>query len=266
MAMPGSASSASSRQRPRAEAAVPEQPATMEVLGYPVAAVDLAAAADWLLRAASKGRGRLVVTLNPELVVRADEDAELRSALAQADLTVADGVGLLWAARREGRHLPGRVPGVDLAARVMALGGGGLRVFFLGGKPGVAERAAVVAGERWGIVSAGHHHGYFAGPRATSEVIERVRAAAPDLLLAGLGESQELFLAGNRVELGARVLMGVGGTLDVLAGEAKRTPAWTRGASLEWAWRVGLDPRRWHRVPRLVRFVRLVLAHRRSRR
>jgi N-acetylglucosaminyldiphosphoundecaprenol N-acetyl-beta-D-mannosaminyltransferase len=265
VATSGHASSASSRQRPRTEVAVPERPTTLEVLGYRVAAVDLAAAADWLLSAASEGRDRLVVTLNPELVVRASEDTELRSALAQADLTVADGVGLLWAARREGRRLPGRVPGVDLAARVMALGGSELRVFFLGGKPGVAERAAAVAGERWRVVSAGHHHGYFGGPRETSEVIERVRAAAPDLLLAGLGESQELFLAGNRAELGARLLMGVGGTLDVLAGEAKRTPAWTRRASLEWAWRVGLDPRRWHRIPRLVRFVRLVLAHRRGR-
>jgi N-acetylglucosaminyldiphosphoundecaprenol N-acetyl-beta-D-mannosaminyltransferase len=241
-----------------------EQPATEEVLGYRVAAVDLAGAADWLLRAASAGPDRLVVTLNPEIVVRASEDAVLRGALAQADLIVADGVGLLWAARRQGRRLPGRVPGVDLAARVMALGGSRLRVFFLGGKPGVAERAAAAAGERWGVVTAGHQHGYFSGPRETKEVVERVRVAAPDLLLAGLGESQELFLAGNRAELGARVLMGVGGTLDVLAGEAKRTPAWTRRARLEWAWRVGLDPRRWHRIPRLVRFVRLVLSHRRD--
>jgi N-acetylglucosaminyldiphosphoundecaprenol N-acetyl-beta-D-mannosaminyltransferase len=242
---------------------VPEQPAKVEVLGYRVASVDLAGAADWLLRAARGRPDRLVVTLNPEIVVRASQDAELRSALHQADLIVADGVGLLWAARREGRPLPGRVPGVDLAAHAMAVGGKGLRVFFLGGKPGVAERAAAVAGERWGVVTAGYHHGYFSGPRETSEVVELVRAATPDLLLAGLGESQELFLAGNRSALGAHVLMGVGGTLDVLAGEAKRTPDWTRRAGLEWAWRVGLDPRRWHRIPRLVQFVGLVLRHRR---
>lgn len=231
----------------------------MSVLGHPLAVLDLEEAARWLLAATGEATPRLVVTLNPELVVRARHDQILRAALGEADLTVADGVGLLWAARREGHRLPGRVPGVDLAARAMELGGPDLRVFFLGGKPGVAESAAAEARRRWRVEPAGCHHGYFGGPEESAAVVAKVRESAPDLLLAGLGEGQEAFLADNLGSLDARVSIGVGGTLDVLAGAASRTPAWTRRLHLEWAWRVGLDRRRWHRVPRLVRFVTLVL-------
>lgn len=236
-------------------------PGKVEVLGYQVASVGLDEASRWVLAAAREAdKPRLVVTLNPEIVVRAEHDRVLLSALTNSDFTVADGVGLLWAARREGHRLPGRVPGVELASRVMELGGADLKVFFLGGGPGVAERAAAAARSRWGVVAAGHHHGFFTGQTETESVVSAVRSASPDLLLAGLGERQEAFLDAHRRELGARVLIGVGGTLDVLAGEARRTPGWTRTLHLEWAWRVGLDRRRWHRIPRLAQFVRLVLS------
>ncbi|QRN81003.1 MAG: WecB/TagA/CpsF family glycosyltransferase, partial [Nocardiopsis sp. BM-2018] len=79
------------------------------------------------------------------------------------------------------------------------------------------------------------------------------------LLLAGLGEGQEAVLAAQRRRWGVGAMIGVGGTLDVLAGVAKRTPTWTRRLGVEWAWRVGLDPARWHRFPRLIRFVGLAL-------
>ncbi|MEX2536769.1 MAG: WecB/TagA/CpsF family glycosyltransferase [Trueperaceae bacterium] len=240
---------------------MPEAPATVEVVGYRLAAIDLNGAAEWLMRAAQQeDRPRLIVTLNPEIVVRSGTSVALRSALRHADLTVADGVGLLWAARRAGHILPGRVSGIDLVCRAMELGGSSLRVYFLGAGPGVAERAAAKAQERWGTRVAGFHHGYFSGEAESEQVISEVRSAAPNLLLAGLGEGQEEFLDSNRLALGAKVLVGVGGTLDVLAGEAQRTPAWTRKLHLEWAWRVGLDRRRWHRIPRLLRFVRLVRA------
>jgi N-acetylglucosaminyldiphosphoundecaprenol N-acetyl-beta-D-mannosaminyltransferase len=261
---------------------VTHRPATADILGYPLAVVDLDEAARWMLDTALSGgdraspesteapgltgegdesarsEGRLVVTLNPEIVVRAEADPRLREAVGRADIIVADGIGLLWAAARHGVRLPGRVSGIDLVCRVMELGAGALRVYFLGGKPGVAERAAATAKQRWGVVIAGCHHGYFT-EREEAAVVAAVGQARAHVLLAGLGEGQEMFLDRHRGALGAAVLIGVGGTLDVLAGEASRTPTWTRRLNLEWAWRVGLDRRRWHRFPRLVSFVRLVL-------
>lgn len=229
------------------------------VLGYPLDLVTLDEAALRVVELAHSATGALVVTLNPEIVVRAEGDVRLREAIAGSALCVADGVGLVWAARRGGVRVPERVPGVDLAARAMAAGAGGLRVYFLGGRPGVAERAATAARRRFGIAVAGARDGFF-GSDEEQGVVEEVRASGANLLLAGLGERQELFLAQHRAALGVGVAMGVGGTLDVLAGAVRRTPTWTRRWGVEWAWRVGLDPGRWHRAPRLARFVRLVLS------
>ena len=199
------------------------------------------------------------MTLNPEIVVRARRDADLRAALARADLTVADGVGIVWAARRSGVVLPGRVPGVELAFTVMALGGEALRVAFVGGRAGVAERAAEAARERWGVDVVMARDGYFDRQREGHDVATQVARSGAQLLLAGLGEGQELVLERYRALWGVGAMIGVGGTLDVLAGVATRTPAWTRRLGLEWAWRVGLDPARWHRLPRLARFVALTI-------
>ena len=233
------------------------------VLGYSVAPVTLPQAARRVLELA-RARAphvapHLVVTLNPEIVVQARQDAALHQAIESAELIVADGVGILWAARRAGVALPGRVPGVELVEHVLREGGTELRVFFLGARPGVAERAAAAAHQRFGTEVAGTHHGYFRRPEDVPEVTARVRDAAPDLLLAGMGAGQERFLVEHGEALAVPVAIGVGGTLDVLAGEARRTPTWTRRLNLEWAWRVGLDPKRWHRIPRLLHFAVVVL-------
>lgn len=238
----------------------PKLPAPRVVLGHPLHAIDLEAAARWTLSAAYASDGpRLVVTLNPEIVVRARHDADLRGALERADLTVADGVGVVWAARRTGHALPGRVAGVELAFRVLELGGADLRVAMVGGRPGVAESAAAEAQRRWGSDVVLTRDGYFDRAREGAAVADAVAASGAHLLLAGLGEGQEVVLDTHRDRWGVGAMVGVGGSLDVLAGVAKRTPAWTRRVGLEWAWRVGLDPARWHRFPRLLRFVGLTL-------
>ncbi len=233
----------------------------LELLGLPLDPVDFEGALariEGFLRTPGLDP---VVTLNPELVVRARRDPELARAVRRASLVTPDGVGILWAARRlYGVRLPERVTGVELTEALLERGGPGLSVFFLGGRPGVAERAAQAAHARYRVRVAGVHHGYFEDEGA---VVQRVREAAPDLLLVGLGERQEKFIERNRDALGARVAIGVGGTLDVLAGVARRAPAWTRRLGLEWAWRVGTDPRRWRRGLRLVVFWYLVEKSRR---
>lgn len=242
----------------------PETPRLVDVLGHQVAAVSLEQATDWTIRrCGSDLPAALLVTLNPEIIVQARADAALARALAAADLTVADGVGVLWAAGRGGVKLPGRVPGVELATGVLEKAGPGLRVFFLGARPGIAERAAANAHARWGTVVAGHAHGYFDRRQEAAEIVSQVAESGAQLLLGGLGEGQELFLLEHMEQMGVRVAIGVGGTLDVLAGEVSRTPAWTRRLGVEWLWRVGLDHRRWHRIPRLVRFAGLVLRQKR---
>lgn len=233
-------------------------PDTVKVLDYAVAPISLEAAAQWCLNAVRDPAPKLLVTLNPEIIIQAQTNVALKDALLSASLTVADGVGVVWAAKQVGYTLPERVPGVELATRVLELGANSLSVYFLGAKPGVAERAASEAARRFGTHIAGVQHGYFKRPDEVPGVLAAVQASGAQLLLAGLGEGQELFLHSHRNSLNVPLMIGVGGTLDVLAGEVKRTPVWTRRAGLEWAWRVGTAPERWHRFPRLLKFVRLV--------
>lgn len=238
----------------------PAAPQVTSVLGFDVAVMAPEDAARWVLaRSLSEEPATLVVTLNPEIIIQSRSDSRLAAALQSAGLTVADGVGVVWAARRAGTQLPGRVPGVDLTARVLELGGADLPVFFLGSRPGVAARAAAVAADRWGVTVAGHRHGYFDRDSDAAEVTAEVAASGARLVLAGLGEGQELFLQQHLDAMGVRVAIGVGGTLDVLAGEVQRTPDWTRRLGIEWLWRVGSDRSRWHRFPRLLKFAQLVL-------
>ncbi len=256
------------RESPDVDAAAPAPVPTATVLGYDVAVLDLAAAIEragaLVDRSQSDGRDRQIVTLNPEFVVLAERDERLRAALRRADLRVADGVGIVWAARRGGTSLPGRVPGVELATGLLRARGSSLRAYFYGGEPGVAAAAAEAARARFGISIAGHRHGFQRDAREVEDVVADIRASDAHLLLAGLGPRQETFLAEHRGAFGGLLGIGVGGTLDVLAGRATRTPAWTRRLGLEWAWRVGLDPSRWHRVPRLARFAWRVVAEGRS--
>jgi N-acetylglucosaminyldiphosphoundecaprenol N-acetyl-beta-D-mannosaminyltransferase len=229
------------------------------VLGYKVAKLTLEHATNWCLQAVQEPTPKLLVTTNPEIIVQAEISPELKKALLSADLTVADGVGVVWASRQLGDAVPGRVPGVELATRVLEGGGSSLRVFFLGSKPGVAQKAAEAAKRNYGTVIAGVQHGYFKRPEDVPAICQLVRESNAHLLLAGLGEGQELFLHVNRSALNVPLMIGVGGTLDVMAGEVQRTPLWTRKVGLEWAYRVGLDRKRWHRFPRLLKFVKLVL-------
>lgn len=207
---------------------------------------------------------RLVVTANPETVLKARRTPDLAQVMGGAALVVADGVGILWAARRLGTPLPGRVAGIDLAEGLLeACQTAGRPVFLLGGRPGVADLAAEALVRRWpGLRVSGTWHGYF-DEGQERDVLEAVARARPALLLCGMGcPRQELWLgrhARTLEECGVRVAMGVGGALDVWSGGVRRAPLRWRRAGLEWLWRLGQDPRRLGRQLQLVRFVLEVL-------
>ena len=229
-----------------------------QVLDYKLAIVNLEQACQWSLQALKDPKPKFLVTLNPEIVINAQKDSKLKNALSNADFTVADGIGLTWAAKKYGYSLE-RVAGVELVERILATAKSEIRVFFLGSKPGVAEQAANRAKEKYGSQIAGFHHGYFDKNNA-DEVIELIYKSGADFLIAGLGEEQELFLYQNKEELNIPLMIGAGGTLDVLSGTVARSPAWTHKLRLEWAYRILSDRKRWHRFPRLVKFIFFVLA------
>jgi len=210
----------------------------------------------------------LVVTANAEFVMQARSAPDLQEILQRAALVVADGVGVVWGARRLGRPLPGRVPGIDLAGRLCAEAARrGWRVCLVGGAPGVPRDAAAALRLRYpGIDVAPAHHGYF-GPEDETAVIRTIREAAPTLLLVGLGSPrQERWLHRHLASLAVPVAIGVGGTLDVWAGRMPRAPRIMQTLGLEWCYRLIRQPRRLGRQLAIPKFLAAVwLDRRRSR-
>ncbi len=240
-------------------------PARLELMSFPLDPVTLLGAVRTLegwMAEGSEGGAHTVITLNPEIVIQAETDPTLAAVIRKASLVTADGVGIVWAAQTLlGVKLPARVTGVDITVKLLERGGRHLRVFYLGGKPGVAESAAQRALAQYGTISVGVQHGYFKHDGLEDRLIaEKIRDARPHLLLTGLGAGlQEGFNERFRELMGVSVSIAVGGTLDVLSGVVERAPDWTGKLGVEWVWRVAGDRRRWGRAPRLAKFVQRVM-------
>ena len=241
----------------------------LELLSFPLDSVTLMGAVSILERWIVEGGTHTVITINPEIIIQAESDPTLTSVIRKANLVTADGVGIVWAAQTLlGVRLPARVTGVDLSVKLLERGSQKLRVFYLGGKPGVAESAAQRALAQYGTITVGVQHGYFKHDGVEDlRIAERIRDAKPHVLLTGLGAGfQEGFNERFRDLMGVPVAIGVGGTLDVLSGTVERAPEWTGKLGVEWVWRVAGDRRRWGRAPRLAKFVQRVLQKKSSAR
>ncbi len=199
-----------------------------------------------------------VVTPNPIMVMTARENENLRSALADADLSLADGVGIISAANRMGTPLPERVTGIDTGFAVLEkLAEVGGSVYLLGAKSGVAELAAEkLGGELSGLQIVGTHHGYF---DKDEEIISDIREKSPDLLIVCLGSPrQEIWTYESKAKLsGIGAIMCLGGALDVWSGRVKRAPAIFIKLRLEWLWRMLREPERMKSLPLMLKFRRL---------
>lgn len=196
-----------------------------------------------------------VVTANPELVLAASRDASVREVLGKGSLVVPDGVGLLWAARRYGKSIPERIPGVELVRDLVWLAATrGQLVWLVGGREGVATVAAAklrqeIPGARVTAFEPAHR-----AEAPPEELWIRLAQALPAVLLVAYGQPrQELWIDAHRARLtacGVRIAVGVGGSFGLLSGRLPRAPRWMRERALEWLWRLLLEPRRFPRILR----------------
>ena len=202
-----------------------------------------------------EGGFHYVVTPNPELVDRARREEPFRQALSGADLVLPDGIGVVYAARLLGRRLKGRCPGIDFAGKLMEhMARTGLRLYLLGAKPGVAEAAAARLEIRYpGLTICGTHDGYF---QEDAPVVEEIRRAGADVVFVCLGApKQEYWMVKNGPATGARLMAGLGGSLDVFAGVVERAPESWQRLGLEWLYRLTKEPKRVGRMARLPLFL-----------
>lgn len=200
-----------------------------------------------------------VVTPNPETVMTCRDDPEAAEAVKNASLVLPDGIGVIYGSKILGRPLRERVPGADFALHMFAqMSKKGRSVFLLGAKPGVADMAAEKLQERFpGLVLAGTNDGYF---KDDGPVIDKINAAAPDLLLVCLGvPKQEKWMYKNRDKLNVRLMAGLGGSLDVYAGVVERAPESWQRLNLEWLYRLKKEPKRIGRMMKLPQFMFCVM-------
>ncbi len=208
--------------------------------------------------AAQRGRQLLeedkfhyVVTPNPEFLLAAEKDPEFRRVLNAADLVLPDGIGVVYSAKILGTPLKERVPGIEFAeAMLSALNDMGGRLYLLGAKPGVAEEAGRRICARYpDLVLCGTHDGYFKDEQA---ILPEIAAAKPDLLFVCLGApKQEKWMARWGRHTGAKLAIGLGGCLDVFAGNVQRAPERWQKLGLEWAYRLKKEPKRIGRMAKL---------------
>ncbi|MBE6602678.1 MAG: WecB/TagA/CpsF family glycosyltransferase [Ruminococcaceae bacterium] len=201
-----------------------------------------------------------VVTPNAVMLEKCRHDPTLVALLNRATLSLADGVGVVRAARRIGTPLVGRVAGIEFGeALLFRAEQEGLRVFLLGGEDGIAARAAERLQKKHpALCICGTYWGYFEeGGEEECRLISALRQTRPDLLFVCMGfPLQEQWISANLDRLSElRVIAGLGGSLDVWAGKVRRAPRLFSRMGLEWAWRMAHEPKkRLSQLPLLVRF------------
>ena len=236
---------------------VAENLPSVYILGVRVDAVTYADTLDIIERWIAERGPHQIATANPEFVMAAQADRQFRQTLLNADLCVADGVGLLWAARQLGMRLPERVTGSDLVPLVaQASAQRGWRLYLLGAAPGVAEHTARRLEQRYPGVRIVDVYAGSPAEAGAPAIMQRVAAAAPDVLFVAYGApAQDLWIARHKDQLGVPVMMGVGGAFDHIVGVQKRAPQWVQRIHLEWVWRLVTQPWRWRRQLALPRFI-----------
>jgi len=225
-----------------------------DILGVKIDRESMAETVQKIQKAIEERQPIRVVTANPELIYAAQRDVRLKQLINSAQIVTPDGIGVVWAAKHLGNPVAERVTGIDLVEALFPIAADKKwRVFFLGSRPGVAEKAAQKVAEKYPGFQWQAAHGYFSREEEP-EVLRQIREFQPHLLLIGLGAPRQEFWMFSHLDL-SLVSIGVGGSFDALAGVNKRAPKWIQQIHLEWLYRLLKQPSRWRRQLTLPRFV-----------
>jgi N-acetylglucosaminyldiphosphoundecaprenol N-acetyl-beta-D-mannosaminyltransferase len=236
----------------------------IDIMGVPIDNVSLVDALNKVIEFMEKKCCSLVITPNTEIVMNAQKDPELLEVIQAADLVVPDGIGLLYASKILRQELQERVTGVDLMREVLEYCNQNKKsIYIFGGKPGVAEKAKEnILAVFSDIQILGTTHGYF-DVSEEEAILNRINESKPHVLFVALGApKQEKWMYRYQERLKAKVAMGVGGSVDIWAGTAKRAPKIYQKLGLEWFYRLLKEPWRYKRMMSLPKFMIKVIWNR----
>src|SRR3954447_12054668 len=223
-----------------------QQPHRVEVLGCSVDPLTIRATVSRCDGIIHSGRFSQQLSINAAKVAALRNDERLRQIASECKLVSVDGQSVVWASRLLGSPVPERVPGIDLMFELLALAERqGYRVYILGARQHVLDAAVTKLQQRYPRLNlCGWHDGFFSEDDEAM-IVEEVRSASPNILLVAMtSPRKEYWLAEHGPSTGAQFGMGVGGSIDVVAGVTRRAPKWMQRAGLEWFYRLVQEPRR----------------------
>lgn len=229
----------------------------LEILGIGIDRIDSSEALRRIGQFIASGTPHQIVTANAEIIYQASKNEKMKKVINAAQMVTADGSGVVWASRQLGQPLSQRVTGIDLVNSICAQSAKDKwKIYILGSAPGVAATAANNIRDKFpGCNIVGTHHGYFKA-QEEKQIIAELEQLKPDVLFVALGApKQEYWIADHIQQLNIPVAMGIGGSMDVLSGNVKRAPRWMQKMSLEWLYRLLIQPARFKRVLALPKFM-----------
>ncbi len=238
----------------------------VRILGVPFSVMGMDETVSYCEDLIRTGSAHHVITANPEIVMLARKDEGLRNIIERAQLVTCDGTGIVWASKYTDFSAKERVAGFDLTMRLLNLcADRNFSVYFVGAKPEIIKQAVEnVVKLLPNLQVAGYHHGYF---RVGDEqkICDDIRDKQPTVLFVAMGApKQEFWIAEHLPRLNVSLALGIGGSLDVLAGAVKRAPVFWQKIRLEWLYRLLKQPSRWKRMLVLPQFVYYVLQDKKS--
>ena len=230
------------------------------ILGVDICTFDMDQAVSEAKNIIEKEVPSFVVAINPEKIMKAIKDNSLKELLNTATLQIPDGVGILIASKIKGGRVKNRVTGIDLMMNLCSMASdNGYRIYLLGAAPGTAESAAKILKSTYPkLIISGTHDGYF--DNNEEKVIEEISKTNCHILFVAMGSpKQEYWIKSNMSRLNVPLLMGVGGSYDVICGNIKRAPLWMQKTGTEWLYRLISEPWRIKRMMVLPRFLLKIL-------
>lgn len=235
---------------------------TVKILGIKFHNVNMDEAYKTCVNFINNDRIHTVFTPNPEMVMLAQENIDLKNALLDADLVIPDGIGIIYASNYLKLGLKERVPGIDLMSKLLNYANSTKRsVYFLGASNQSIELAVNNIKDKYKFIDIkGYHNGYF-DKNEELKILNEINEKKPDILFVGLGSPrQELWIENNKKILNVKIAMGVGGSFDIYSNTLKRAPIFMQKLGLEWLYRVLQEPKRFKRIFKIPQFIFQVLS------
>lgn len=222
-------------------------PSKVNILGFGIDSVNWADIEQLARDALNQSQPKHIVTINGEIILQALKNPDLAAAIKAADLVIPDSTNVVWVARWKGTPLKMITPGSDLVWHLCRIAASsGKSVFLLGAKEGIAAKAAEILLKSIPKLKIA---GTSSKDPSDPNVVYDIRESEADIVLVNYGApAQELWIAKYKQETGAKILVGVGGTFDMIAGVLPRAPKLLRALHLEWLWRLILQPSRIKRI------------------